>query len=132
MKNLGLPDAFTAEKSYKAAGTAMPTSVVTRVSSAPTVIATHEPNDTPAAQSGTPGNLRRHEVEAGAEVGQLALAPGELAVAHADAAEIESQHRASQPAERLGRLEHDLRVHRPAVLRVRVRQDDRRGRACPR
>ena len=33
----------------------MPTSVVTLSSSAPAVIAIHEPNDMPAAQIGTPG-----------------------------------------------------------------------------
>src|SRR5262249_16853132 len=40
------------------------------------------------------------------------------------AAKVEPQHRAADAAERLCRLIDDLRVHRAAVLRVRVREHD--------
>src|SRR4029453_2620734 len=61
-----------------------------------------------------------HEVERGAVVVHLAgpaiVRPG----AAADAAEVEPQHRDADPRERLRRLIHDLRMHRPAVERVRM------------
>ena len=57
-----------------------------------------------------------HEVERRAEVVHLAAALVERAGARADAAEVEAQHRAADPRQRLRRLIHRLRVHRAAVL----------------
>ena len=58
---------------------------------------------------------------AGAEIVLLARTVVERAGAPSDAAEVEAQHGAADPAQRLRRLIHDLRVHRAAVLRMRER-----------
>ena len=79
----------------------------------------------PAAQSGSAGIARGHEVERGAEVVHLAAPVVERARARADAAEVEAQHGAADARQRLRRLVHRLRVHRAAVLRMRMREDDR-------
>ena len=50
-------------------------------------------------------------------------APG----ARADAAEVEAQHGAADPRQRLRRLIDHLGVHRAAELRMRMREDDRRA-----
>jgi hypothetical protein len=83
---------------------------------------------------GEPGRPHRHarvapghEIERGPEVERLATAVVEGALARSHAAEVESQDRATEPAERLGRLEHDLRVHRAALHRERMGDHD--GRA---
>ena len=65
-----------------------------------------------------------HEIQRRAEIVELARSVVERSRARAGAAKVESQHRAADPAERLGRLIHDLRVHRAAVLRVRMREDN--------
>ena len=64
-------------------GCAMPMSAATRESSAPTVIATHEPNDMPAAHSGASGYVscmtssaaRKSSISPGPFVKVPALAP---------------------------------------------------------
>ena len=69
-----------------------------------------------------------HEVERRAEIVLLADAPRQTALAPADAPEVEPQHRAADASQRFRRLIHGLRVHRAAVLRVRMAEDDgRRG-----
>ena len=68
---------------------------------------------------------RRHVVERRREVRLLAVALIERAVAPADAAEVEAQHGAAEARQPLGALEHRLRVHRAAELRMRVGEDDR-------
>jgi hypothetical protein len=55
MRNFGLSLCLRGEKSNRFTAAAIPTTNVTRGSSAPTVNAIHEPNDIPAAQSGNPG-----------------------------------------------------------------------------
>mgnify|MGYP003694393859 CR=1 FL=1 len=109
----------------------MPMSVETRGSSAPTVSATHAPNDMPAAQSGAPGYCACMKSSAARKSSMLAGPVAELSRAGAGAAEVEAQHRAADPAERLRRLVDDLRVHRAAVLGLRVREDDRGAQAAP-
>ena len=73
------------------------------------------------------GILLLHVVERGAEVVRLARAVGKRATACACAAKVDAQHGAADPAERLRGLIHDLRVHRAAVLGVRVCEDHRRA-----
>ena len=65
-----------------------------------------------------------HEIERRAHVVHFTRAVAELAVAGAGAAKVEAQHRASDTAERLGRLVHRLRVHRAAVAGMRMREHD--------
>ena len=69
-----------------------------------------------------------HEVERRPEVVHLAGAVGERAGASSRAAEVEAQHGAADAGERLRGLIDDLRVHRAAVLGVRMREDDRRSK----
>ena len=72
---------------------------------------------------------RVHEVERRAEVFDFADALVERAGAQADAAEIESQHRAADARQAFRALEDGFRVHRAALLRMRVREDDGRARS---
>src|ERR1700722_4709319 len=67
---------------------------------------------------------RLRPVEGGGGIRQLAGAMVERALAAADAAEVEAQHREIAMRERIVELINDLVVHRAAELRVRV-QDDR-------
>ena len=132
MKNFGFVLARDRARSRSAStGGAMPMSVETRGSSAPTVSAIHAPNDMPAGPERRAGIARGHEVERRAEVVHLAGAFVEGARARADAAEVEAQHRAADARQRLRRLIHHLGVHRPAVLRMRMRRG-RRRRGCRR
>jgi len=71
-----------------------------------------------------------HEVERGAEVVHLASPVVEAARARADTAEVEAQNGAAHAAEGFRRLEDGLRVHRAAVLRMRVANDDGRVQAA--
>ena len=71
-----------------------------------------------------------HEIERGAKVVHLAKTVAEAAGAGAGAAEVEAQHRAADAAERLRGLIDDLGVHRAAVLRMRMREDDGRAHAA--
>ena len=68
--------------------------------------------------------LPRHVVERSAEVVLFARAVVERSLAGTGAAEVEPQHGAADPAQRLRRLIHDLRVHRPALRRQRVGEHD--------
>ena len=106
----------------------MPMRTVTRSSAAPVSSAIQEPNENPAAQSGRSGIARVHVVERRREVLLLARAAGEGSVARADAAEVEAQHGAARAHEPLGPLVDRLGVHRPAVRRQRMREDDGRLR----
>ena len=74
------------------------------------------------------GIARVHVVEGRAEVGLLAVALVEHAGARADAAKVEPQHRAADAREPFRALEDGFRVHRPALLRMRVGEDDGRTR----
>ena len=65
-------------------------------------------------------------VERGGGVGEFALAVVERALAAADAAEIEPQHREIAVRERIVELIDDLVVHRAAELRMRVQHDGER------
>src|SRR6185503_9139946 len=65
-----------------------------------------------------------HEIEAGAKIVRLARAIVEAAGARTDAAEIEAKHGAADAIQGLGGLIDDLGVHRAALLRVRMREDD--------
>src|SRR5262249_18885408 len=67
---------------------------------------------------------RPHERHGGATVVELSAPFVPRALARPDSAEIESQHGAADPDERLCRLVHDLGVHRAAVLGIRMREHD--------
>ena len=100
---------------------------MTRGSSAPTVSATHAPNDMPAVHIGVSGYRSAMKSRAARK---SSISPGSIAErarAGARAAKIEPQDGAANPRERFRRLIDDLRVHRAAVLGVRMREDD--GRA---
>src|SRR5262249_14315468 len=72
---------------------------------------------------------RPHERQAGAKIIEFAAAIVPRAFARPDAAEVESQHGAADPRECLRGLIDDLRMHRAAVLRMRMRDDDSRSTA---
>ena len=103
----------------------------TRGSAAAAVSATHEPNDMPAAQSGAPGYRSLMKSSAALKSSCSPTPCVERAGAQSDAAEVEAQHGAADPRQRFGRLVHDLRVHRPAIQRVRMREDDGRAQGLP-
>src|SRR5579862_4741559 len=66
------------------------------------------------------GMDRLHPIERGGSVRQLARAVIELALAAADAAEVEAQDREAALREHVKELVDDLVVHRPAELGMRV------------
>ena len=68
--------------------------------------------------------LRGHEIDGGAVVVDLAAPFVPRAGAAADAAEVEAQHGAADAGQRLGRLKHDLGVHRAALRRQRMSEHD--------
>ena len=74
--------------------------------------------------------LRRHVVESGAIIVLFAGTVAERSLAGAGAAEVDAQHRAADPAQRLRRLIDDLGVHRAALRGQRVREHDRRAQAA--
>ncbi len=74
--------------------------------------------------------LSAHVIESGAKVLFFTRTVGEDAGTRAGAAEIEAQHGAADPSERLRRLIDDLRVHRAAEFRVRVAEHDRGAHAA--
>src|SRR5690606_17853675 len=69
------------------------------------------------------GMQRLHPVERGGRVRQLARAVVELALAAADAAEIEAQRGEVALLEHVEQVVDDLVVHRAAELRMRVQND---------
>ena len=101
----------------------MPMRTRTRSSVAPTVRATHEPNEKPAVHSSVSGYRAAIDVERRAEVGDLARPFVPRAFAAADAAEVEAEHRAPDPRQCLRRPIHRLRVHRPAFDGQRMAED---------
>ena len=106
----------------------MPSSSDTRASSAPAVIAIHDPNDMPAAQIGRSGKRSLTNVDRGLEVFLLAGARVERAGAAADAPEVEAQRGHADARHRLGRLIQRLGVHGPAMQRMRVAEHGHRAR----
>ena len=87
------------------------------------------PKETPAIQQvRASGLMRLRPVERRGGVGQLAGAVVERALAAADAAEIEAQHREAALHEAVVQIVDDLVVHRAAELRMRMQHDrDRRA-----
>ena len=71
-------------------------------------------------------------VERGGGIRQFAGAVVERALAAADAAEVEAQHREAAVHEGVVELVDDLVVHRPAELRVRMQHDGDRRVLLPR
>src|SRR5207247_11326006 len=65
-----------------------------------------------------------HEIEAGAKIVHLAGPVAEGAGTFSRAPKIEAKHGAADLRQRLGCVIHDLRMHRAAVLRVRMTEDD--------
>src|SRR5262249_6905502 len=70
-----------------------------------------------------------HEVDARAEIVHLAAAVVVRPRTPSGSAKVEAEHRAADPPECLRGLKHDLGVHRAAILRMWVRQDDRGSQA---
>ncbi len=87
------------------------------------------PKEKPATQQpAASGWTGLRPVERRGRIGQFAGAMVERALAPADAAEVEPQHREAALGEHVEQLIGDLVVHRPAELRVRMKNDgDRRG-----
>ena len=69
--------------------------------------------------------MRSHVVESRREIFLLPFPLVEGALAVANAAEVEPEHRAPNAREALRAPIHHLGVHRPAELRMRVREHDR-------
>ena len=86
------------------------------------------PNEKPAIQQErASGLIDLRPVERGRRIRQFPDAVVERALAAADAAEIEAQHRKAAVHERVIELVDDLVVHRAAELRMRMQHDgDRR------
>ena len=86
------------------------------------------PKEKPAIQQPRDSRLSDcSQSSAAAASRQLADAVVEHALAAADAAEVEAQHREAALREHVEQIVDDLVVHRPAELRVRMQDDgDRR------
>ena len=106
----------------------MPSSSDTRASSAPVVIAIHDPNDMPPAQIGRSGNRSLDKRECRAKIVFLPRPRIERAGAAADASEVEAQRGDADARHRLRRLIQRLGVHRAAMQRVRVAKHSHRAR----
>ena len=86
------------------------------------------PNEKPAIQhERASGLIDCAQSSAEAESDSSPGAVVERALAPADAAEIEPQHREAPMHELIVHLVDDLMVHRPAELRVRMQDDGDRG-----
>ena len=91
------------------------------------------PNEKPAIQQlRASGLIDLRPVERGGRIRQFARAVVERALAAADAAEIEAQHREVAVHEGVVELVDDLMVHRAAELRVRMQHDGDRRILLPR
>ena len=86
------------------------------------------PKEKPATQQLLRVGVHRlHPVERGGGVGELARAVVERALAPADAAEVEAEHGEAALREHIEELVDDLVVHRPAELRMRMKDDGDRA-----
>ena len=89
------------------------------------------PNETPTIQQALASGLASLQpVERAGGIGEFARAVVEVALAAADAAEVEAQDGEAALDERVVEIVDDLVVHRAAELRVRMQ--DQRNRAVAR
>ena len=132
MKNFGFglhADRFRRRSAHKRR--AMPMSVETRGSSAPTVRPIHAPDDGhPAAPEMLLWKRRGLEIDRRAAVGHFTRAVAVTACAGPRATEVEAQHGAADAGQRFGGLIHRLWCIVPPTCGCAVREHDGGAESC--